>query len=212
MKKKIIIPLALISIASFSLVGCTDNNTKSEDNDDDKVIAGVFNDLKSETNDKYDEDKDDDKDDDKIIVFEDTKEDKLKTFDENVKLKYPSSWEKATVQGSTVYYIDDTASSINLVKESLRGYSEDEYINSSIDTVKESFDTKSVLMKEIELNGYEGYSLTYEADMQGQTIKLVQPTIFHDGYAYIFTIGGFPKDLDNQLDEVMSILDTIEFD
>lgn len=206
MNKKIIIPLALISIASFSLVGCSDNSTKSDEKDNDKVIAGVFNDLKSETNNNLNEE------DDELLSFEDTKKDKLKIFDENVRLKYPSSWEKTTVQGSTVYYIDDSATSMNLVKESLRGYSEDEYIKSSIETVKESFDTKSVLMKEIECNGYDGYSLTYETDVQGQTIKLVQPTIFHDGYAYIFTIGGFPEDVDEQLDEVMSILDTIEFD
>lgn len=209
MNKKILIPLALISIASFSLVGCSDNSTKNDDKDNDKVIVGVFDELKSETNDKSTENNE-------ILSFEDTKEDtkedKLKIFDENVSLKYPSSWDKDTVQGSTVYYIDNLSTNINLVKESFRGYSEDEYIKASIKSVKESFNTENVLMTEDTFNGYGGYTLTYETDVQGQSVKLVQSTIFFNGDAYIFTLGGFPKNVDKQVDNVMSILDTVEFD
>lgn len=209
MKRKIVIPLALISIASFSLVGCSDNTSNKNDKDDDKVIAGVFDELKSETsNDTTKEEGDNEN-----LLFEDTKENKLKTFDENVKLKYPSSWEKEVVNGATIFYIDDTYSTnINLVKESLRGYSEDEYIEASIESVKYSFDTDEVALTEEEFNGYNGYILEYETEAQGQTIKLVQPTIFYNGDAYIFTIGGYPKNVNKQIDNVMSILNTIEFE
>lgn len=188
------------------------DSSKNKDKDDDNKIVGVFDDIKSQNTDTSIND------DTTSILENDTqsdfeiKDNTLKPFEENVSLKYPSSWVKATVGGNTVYYVDDTNSTnVNLVKEYMQGYTEDEYIKASISSVKEYFNTNVVLMNEETFNGHKGYTLEYETEAGGQKIRLVQPTVFYEGYAYVFTLGGFPDGVEEQFDEFKEIINTIEF-
>lgn len=208
-KRKNILALILLSMASLSLVGCSTNDL---DKGEDKEYTSIFNQSEIDKSDDFeikDTEKEENNYEEEIKI---QTQEKMKIFDENVKLSYPSSWEKALVNGISFYYIDDLGTNINLVKEYMNEGSEEDYKRASVKTVQEMFNTNTILMSNKTFNGHEGYKLDYKTKVAGKEFRFVQSTIFHDGYAYIFSLGGTPENVEAHYDSVMNVLDTIEFE
>ena len=119
------------------------------------------------------------------------------THTTGVSFKYPSTWVSVGNEEQPMFLNSDgTGSSVNLVTEKLpSGIDFERYINISKVNIKAQMDVSGEIeQEEIALNGAVAYKLSYEAETEGVSLKLVQIAINVADTVHILTVGSRAED------------------
>lgn len=199
MNTKKIITLIISTILILSLVGCSKEKSKVSENETKSVESVNEKNQTKENASKESQ-----------VNTKETKTDK-RTKVQGVSVIYPSTWIKKVIDGDDVYLLDDKGTNVNLVVESMNGYSEEVYNKASDIDVKTNLGVDNIKVEEREFNNKKARVTYYVQKQQNRSTPTYQVTFLNKNMAYIFTIAGSDKILDENMKSFDSMLSTVEF-
>jgi len=200
MNTKKILTIILSTILILSLVGCgkgksnvSENETKSVENLDEKSQTEENASKESQVN------------------MKEIKTDK-RTKVQGVSVIYPSNWVKKIIDGEDIYLLDNKGTNVNLVVESMNGYSEEVYNKASDRDVKVNLGVDNIKVQESVFNNKKARVTYYIQKHKNTNTATYQVTFLNNNMSYIFTIAGPEKISEENMKSFDSMLSTIEFE
>lgn len=136
---------------------------------------------------------------------------------QGISVVYPSSWTKVTkdqMGGIDViegYLLDEQGTSVNLVSESMQGYSKETYAEASRQNVENYLSSGSVTLSDSIINNKSVSVFDYNIETSGITAQLHQVTFYNNGKAYIFTLCEKDSISYKTMSEFNNMLNTVTF-
>jgi FOG: Glucan-binding domain (YG repeat) len=141
----------------------------------------------------------------------DTSKVNVSTENQGISVTYPSNWTKKTVSGVEGYYLDDKGTNINLVSESMQGYSIDQYSKASDEAIKKYLNVDTISSKSGVVNNKNVRITLYHRTLNGKDIEVYQTFFYNNNTAYIFTLTGLAPIADENIDAYTKMLGTVQF-
>lgn len=136
---------------------------------------------------------------------------KMDKLTENVYVELSEDWEhQGQVLGYETWSINGEAS-LNIVTESMQGYSSKEYLEASINSVVSVFelDEEEIEKDSVEFDNYKAETVRYENNLFGTTTDTLQFLVCEDDTAYIFTVSSSDEISDSVIKSVEEVLETL---
>ena len=115
---------------------------------------------------------------------------KMNKLTDNVYVELSEDWEhQGEILGYETWSINGEVS-LNIVTESMQGYSSKEYLDASINSVVSvfEFDEEEIEKDSVKFDNYKSETIRYENNLFGTTTDTLQYLVSEDDTAYIFTI------------------------
>lgn len=178
MKKKILSILMAVSI-SITLLACGGGNGNSVDTSstkEDNSTVKVEDETTTDTKD-----------------LETLKANNQVVIAEGMTIYFPVEWEKKTLQGSDIYYVDNKGTNVNITTESAQGLNTEEYCELSFKNLKEDPSIQNFKSDTTTINNSDYIIDDYTMTNGTTTINIYQLCIIVDDIAYIITLGALPE-------------------
>lgn len=108
---------------------------------------------------------------------------------QGVSVKYPSTWEKVTMNGLTVYCLDNQGTNVIAATLSMQGLTSKDYLDANIKGIKKNFGIDQVNTSTQIINGRTVDILDYEYNSEENLlVKLHQVIFYNNNKAYIFSL------------------------
>lgn len=112
----------------------------------------------------------------------------LSTTLQGVSVKYPLSWQKATMNGLTVYCLDNQGTNVIASTASMQGYSSKDYLDANIKSIKKNLGIEKVNTSTQIINNRTVDILDYEYSESNLLVQLHQVIFYNNNKAYIFSL------------------------
>ncbi|EKQ57219.1 MULTISPECIES: cell wall-binding protein [unclassified Clostridium] len=113
----------------------------------------------------------------------------LSTTLQGVSVKYPSTWKKSTMNGLTVYYLDNQGTNVIATTLNLKGHTSKEYLDASIKCLKKISDFDQINTSTQIINGRTVDILDFEYKNESNLrVRLHQVFFYNNNNAYIFSL------------------------
>lgn len=130
---------------------------------------------------------------------------------QKISVVYPSNWIKSSSNGKDFYYLDDKGTNVNLVIESMKGYSEEDYIKASELNIKSEFGINHIDSGVQVFNNKKARVSHYFSNHDNKNLTIFHVTFFNNNTAYIFTLVGTNKISAENMASFENMLNTVEF-
>lgn len=135
----------------------------------------------------------------------------IQTQSQKISVVYPSSWNKLSVKGRDVYYLDNKGTNVNLVSEDMKGSSEEDYYKAGVSYLKINSGIDNINVKEKLFNNKKAMVIDYVYKYNNKDMSIHQVAFCNNNTAYIFTLTEPDRISDNNLIAFENMLNTVEF-
>lgn len=129
-------------------------------------------------------------------------------------VKYPSNWAKYTdASGRTLYYLDDKGTCVTLVRGTIQGQFNKDYIDAAVKKIKSDLGIDKVDISQQVINGKTVDVFDYKfKDSRINSMIQIHQVIFHNNnQMYVFSIGGVESISSENMNSFNEMLKTVEF-